>query len=112
MALTPKPLADGQLPNAPGTLYTAPPGTIVYVTVVSFVNTSASARTINFYYKRAGGTSRRIVFAKDYQLEAGAADGHYANQKGALLLAAGDSLEGDASAASAVDYVIMGVEDA
>jgi hypothetical protein len=108
MTLTPKILADGQLPAVKTTLYTVPAVTIAAVKFVRLVNTTAGALTLNLYLKKSGGTSRRIV-PKDYSLAAGAMlDVMDAVQT--ISLAAGDVMEGDCSSATSVDYVIDGGE--
>lgn len=103
MANTPLAIADGQLPNAKGTLYTCPAATIVVVQTLSVVNTDASDRTVNFYVNRSG-TSRRI-WDKDKSVPVGEA--RYYDQ-GLVVLEAGDLLEGDASVLNVVDYVVSG----
>jgi hypothetical protein len=92
--------ADGQLPAAKGTLYTMAADGFVKVTVV---NTDTVARTVNIYVNPAG-TSRRVS-SKDQSLGAGerAAFGLHALQSG-------DLVEGDASAATIVDYKVDVVE--
>lgn len=106
--LTPKLLADGQLPSSQGALYTCPALTTAAVKFFRLVNTSASAVTVNLYVKKSGGTGRRIV-PKDYALAAGAMlDVFDAVQN--LPLGAGDAIEGQCSAATTVDYVLGGGE--
>lgn len=103
-----KSLADGQLASpSKATLYTAPAATQAVVNCITLVNTDGSARTVNLYFKASGGTSRRII-PKDLSLAAGAG---FAYDK-SISLEAADILEGDASAATVVDYVINGVENA
>lgn len=101
MALTPF-NTNGQLPNAKGTLYTAT--ATVIIRSVRLVNTDSSARTVNLYVKT--GTSRRII-PKDLSLAVGAA---YLDDTG-FELNSGDLIEGDASAATVVDYVISGAHN-
>lgn len=99
-------LADGQLPNAKGTLYTCPASTIAHVSHIILCNATAGAITVNLYVKRSGSTSRRI-YTKDASLAGGA----YVKLPGedtAYRLSAGDVIEGDASAATSVDYFIDG----
>lgn len=106
--LTPKILADGQLPNSKAALYTCPAQTVAALKFFRLVNTSASAVTLNLYVKKSGGTSRRII-PKDYSLAAGAMlDALDAVQN--ISLSAGDAVEGDCSAATTVDYVLSGGE--
>lgn len=98
MALTAALLANGQLPSSKGTLYTAT-GPVIIKNVI-LVNTDASARTVNLYVKR---TTSRQVTPVALSLAAGAM---YTSEE--LTLSSGDLLEGDASAASVVDYSVHG----
>jgi len=104
--LTIKQLAQGQLPNSKGTLYTTPDLTQTVINSIVLVNTDSAARTVNLYLKH--GTSRRLIPVASI-LPAGAS-GYSDSDK--LTLGAGDLIEGDASVASVVDYVISGWESA
>lgn len=105
MASTIKNLGNGQLDSSTTVLYTVPTGMEAVVLNIVLVNTDSSARTVNLYYKRSGGTRRRIV-SKDSTLDAG-----FTLEKTAkVTMQADDTIEGDASAAAVVDYVISGVE--
>ena len=107
MAVTPKTLAAGQLPASKTTLYTVPGATQALLTI-TLVATGASDRNANLYLKRSGGTSRRII-PKDMLMNPG--DAAYLDHQGRpYALSAGDEIEGDASAASEVDYTIDGME--
>lgn len=106
MAIVGQTLADGQLPNTKGTLYTVPVGKVAHITIVSLVNADTASHTVNLYVKRSGGTSRRII-GKAVNLPVGADYQFPDNAKG-LKLSAGDLIEGDADAASKVDYLISG----
>lgn len=99
-------LADGQLPNAKAALYTVPVSTQVFLSG-TLVNTDASARTINIYVKRSGSVSRRIV-PKDMSIAAGASV-EFGRDGRPYSLSAGDVIEGDASAATTIDYLLDGV---
>jgi hypothetical protein len=103
MALTPLAIADGQLPAAKGTLYTCPALTTVIITTFSLSHTGAADRTINLYVNRTG-TSRRIL-GKNRAMVVGDS---IEKDKTAIVLEAGDLLEGDASAAAEIDYVFSG----
>lgn len=105
MPLALKELADGQLPAAKATLYTVPALTTTLVLNIVLVNVTAGAITVNLYKKKSGGASRRII---DQALSI-AANGSV-RMKGGFTLEAGAVLEGDASAATSIDYVISGVE--
>ena len=95
---------DGQLPVSKTTLFTATVPTLVGEIVL--VNTDGSARMCNVYVNRTG-TSRRIM-AKDLSVAAGGE----VRRAMATTLLAGDTIEGDASAATVVDIVISGAKDA
>jgi hypothetical protein len=99
MALTAALLANGQLPAAKGTLFTASSATIIKS--ITLVNTDASARTINLYIKR---TTSRYITPVAYSLAAGAS---FIDDT-VRTLSNGDLIEGDASAATVVDYTIAG----
>lgn len=106
MAIVGGTFAQGQLATSKATLYTVGVGVVAHVTQIILVNTDASARTVNIYIKMSGGTSRRII-AKDLSLAAGASY-WVPISPSALRLSAGDLIEGDASAATVVDYTISG----
>ena len=106
MAFTIVALAEGQLPAATAALYTSPALTTTIVKSIVFTNTDVVGRIINLYINSAG-TPRRIT-PKDLSLDAGymgVCDDIY-------TLSAGDTIEGDADAATIVDYVINGVQEA
>lgn len=107
MAVAIKTLAAGQLPNTKTTLYTVPASTSALLTI-TLAATGASARTVNIYIKRSGGTSRRVL-GMDTNMDPG--DVGYIDHEGRpWSLATGDIVEGDASAATEIDYTIDGVE--
>jgi hypothetical protein len=97
---TQAPLADGQLPATVAALFTATALTLVKTIVVT--NTAAVAKTINIYVNR--GTRRRI-FPVDMSLAAGAS----ATFDSPFSLSIGNSIDGDASSATTIDYFISGV---
>jgi hypothetical protein len=97
-------LANGQLPNVKGTLYTCPALTTVIIKTVSYVNTGA-ALSVNLYVTKAAGTSRRVIpnnmtLGTDFSML-------YDDE---ITLEAGDYIDGDATNATQVDYTINGVE--
>src|SRR5688572_11758159 len=104
-------LADGQLAAAKATLYPTPSTSGVRVVIprggLILVNTDVAARTVNVYVKR-GATSRRVI-PKDYTLQAGN-DGTYVNPS-VIVLESSDLLEGDASVANVVDFVVSGYRE-
>lgn len=63
-----KQMADGQLPNSIGDLYTADSADIV--TAIILVNTNTSVEAVNLYLTPSGGTARRLI-AKDTSLGVG-----------------------------------------
>jgi hypothetical protein len=105
MAATIKNLYEGQLPNAKTALYTVPGATTAVVLVIISVNTDGSARTMNLYYKKSGGTSRRLI-PNDMPINSHAK----ATVEEKITMGAGDAIEGDASLAGVIDTVISGVE--
>lgn len=100
---TPKVLAEGQLSSSKGTLYTVPTSTGAYIKQISFYNNNAAAQTINLYLK-PGSTSRQVKRYVLAQYESAIFDF-------STVLEAGDLIEGDSTNASAVDYVITGLEE-
>lgn len=105
MAVTPKPLGDGQLGAGISTLYTVPASTRTRVQLISLVNTDSSARTVNLYVNPSG--TRRRILPKDYSIPAGE---QVVLEDMGIYLDAADLIEGSASAATVVDYFISGVE--
>ena len=99
-----KQLADGQLPDTTGDLYTAPADTQVFVSAIVLVNTHTSSINVNLFILPSGGNARRLIppdmpFPSKYTLVYD--DG--------ITLDAGDKIRGDASVADKVDYTISGV---
>lgn len=108
MATTWKSLADGQLPSSTGVLYTVPASTRTSITYFAITNTDTSPRTFNIYITRVSSSARRIA-GKDWSI----ADGDFVNICDApegIRLSPGDTISGDASVGSKLDYVICGVE--
>lgn len=90
----------GQLPASKTTLYTC--GTLsTAVLKITAVNTDSVARTVNFYIKKSGSTSRRLT-PKNTSVE----PGYLLTVEVPQILTTADVLEGDASSASVVDYVV------
>jgi hypothetical protein len=98
-----KSLADGQLASSAGDLYTCPASTVAYVKKAIFANTNASARTITIYLTRSGSSDRIIA--------AGSLEQNETLEVENLILSDGDKIRGVASAATSVDYTLMGVEE-
>ena len=105
MALAMKNLADGQLPAVTGDLYTST-GVQTLIKTIKLVNTDSAARTVNIYLLPNGGTARRII-PKDCSMGIG----YMIEEECNLTLDAGDKIQGDASAATAVDFIIQGAQD-
>ena len=109
MALTVKPLYDGQLgTTAKASLYTVPSGKAAIVKNMRVVNTDTATRTVNLYYLRSGlsDTNARLVIPGNLSIAPGA----MAVEDNELTLAQGDQVLGDASVASKLDCVISGIE--
>jgi len=98
-------LADGQLPSSKGTLYTGPTNVRTLIKCITLCNThSTDARTVNLYVSR--GTSRRIIDV-DKSI-AGKASYVFSEP---IVIGPTELLEGDASAATSVDYSVHGVQE-
>lgn len=102
---TPKVLYEGQLANSKGTLYTVPASTKTYITSIRIFNTNVTTQTVRFYYK-PGSTSRQIT--QDSVVQYGSV---HTSTTGDVL-EAGDLIEADTTTATAVDCIIMGIEEA
>lgn len=103
MALNIKVLANGELPLVKATLYTVPALKAAFIRVL-VVNKSASFTQINIYYKKSGGSSRQMCprnmdFPTRYKCDL---------EELPFALEAGDQIEGDATLATSVDYVLYG----
>lgn len=99
MGTTLKTLADGQLPNTKTTLYTAP--SQVEVDSIRVVNEGAGDNLIKLYSK-PGATSRIIVDLTLHTKES------FSYTR--LPMNTGELIEGEATNASEVTYVIKGAE--
>ena len=106
MTVSIKSLADGQLANSKGTIYTTPASTETIIKSIILVNTNTSSETVNLYFKASGGTSRRLI-PKNTSLPAS----NSLIMDDLVTLEAADILEGDTTTASKVDFVISGVEE-
>ena len=104
MSLSIKALADGQLANSKGTLYTTPASTQTIVKSITFYNSGAGANVVNLYIK-PGATSRQLMKRTIITLDA-------AQWTTEITLEAGDLIEGDATTANEVDYTISGTQNA
>lgn len=109
MAFQYKSLADGQLPNAKGTLYTAPDEASIQT--ITLVLSAGGPHTVNIYLKRQGSSSRLLIppnLPMDVTDPAAAALVDVLDRP--LELSQGDEIEGDCSTATVVDYSITGAE--
>lgn len=106
MAFGAKVLADGQLADVQTTIYTVPASTKTYVRSLRILNTNAASQTI-VVWLNTSGTSRKVSqfvlaqneWAIDFDLDG-------------LQLEDGDIVEGASTNPTAVDYVLMGIEEA
>src|SRR5437879_3727636 len=107
MAVTIKPLANAQLgTGAQGMLYTVPAGKAAIVKTQRFVNTDTVSRTMNLYYLKSGAGSAQRILPPNMSLAPSA----LVVEQDELTMAAGDQIQGDASVASKIDFVISGIE--
>jgi NaMN:DMB phosphoribosyltransferase len=104
---TAKILAQGQLPNAKGTLYTAPVLTKAYVKFINAFNTGGGTEVVIFYVKLSTGTSKIICRASLATLE----QQRVIEKDETINLGPGDTIEGQTTTAATVDYTITGVEE-
>lgn len=102
MPIIPKVLAEGQLPASKGTLFTAT--TTVYLKYFRIANTSGSLSQTILIYIKPGSTSRRN--ARIVLVPNGSAD--VVDKDDAISLESGDTIEGETTNASTVDFIITG----
>lgn len=97
-------IVDGQLAATKTTLYTCPAGSKVIIKSIIVVNSNdTTIRTINLYVNRTG--TSRLICDEDKAIAPKTA--FVFNE--AVVLEAGDLLEGSSDAATTCDYVISGV---
>jgi hypothetical protein len=97
-----KSLADGFVPTTNGALYTV--DRTVAVRSINLFNTNALAQTIIISVKRKGRTTRKlrqIVLEQNWSSEV---------LENELDLSVGDAIEGITTTASAVEFVVSGIE--
>jgi hypothetical protein len=99
-------LANGQLANSIGDIYTSTSCTTI-VKSITLVNTNTTHEHVNLYVLKSGGTARRIIpqnmtLNQNYSLVLDTV----------ITLGSGDKLQGDTTTASKVDYVISGATQA
>lgn len=104
MAFVGKVLADGQLANAETVVYTVPASTTAFVKLIVWFNTAATSETV-VWKIRPGATSRTLARTVLAQNETGRCDDSF-------TLETGDTLRGQSTNATSVDYLVFGVEQA
>ena len=103
--ITIKNLANGQLANAKGTIYTVPASTQAVIKSITLYNTNSTAETVALYILKSSGTSRQIVGGSLV------ASGGYMIDDTEYTLGAADIIQGDTTTASKVDFTISGIEE-
>lgn len=98
-------LGDGQLGIAAVALYTVPALTYAIIKTITLTNSAVAARTVNLYVN-ATGVNRRII---PQNMEMGIDYTFIFDDE--LTLEPGDMIQGNASVAACVDYVINGIEE-
>jgi hypothetical protein len=106
LSMTPKHLADGQLPSVLGPIFTATKKTVV--TSIQIVNTDTTTnRTVDIRYSNPSGQRefcpKNFVFQAKHRAE-------MVDDEQYLVLEVGEQILGYCSVASTVDYVISGAE--
>lgn len=100
-------LANGQLANSIGDLYTSTSCTTI-VKSIRLSNTNTTWENVILYVLKSGGTAREIYrgfFGPNYYDEA-------IKGPGVLTLGSGDKLQGVTTTASKVDFTISGATQA
>lgn len=105
MTDTAKSLADGQVASSKATIYTVPAATSTFISGFSFSNTNAATQTLIVYRKRSGSTSREW-----FRVSLLINESSHAKEGDRCTLATGDLIEATTTTATAVDYVITGIE--
>lgn len=106
MAIEIKALANNQLSNTQGALYTVPAGKTAIVKSMRFVNTNdTTSYTMKIYYKRNSGTAR-LILPKDLSIAPKA----LVLDNDEITMEAGDEIRGEASTTNVIDYVISGIQ--
>lgn len=100
------PLADGQLPDAQGAIYTSAAGTKSLVRKFTLANTNAATQTIDLYLN-VSGTPRLMRRIELLQFESAdvLSDGEE------IVLDGGDSIEAVTTTTAAVDFYIGGATE-
>ena len=103
MAETYKKLAQGQLANSTGTLYTVPANTSALIGHIRLVNNTGASHTAKLYHD---GTTDAQAILPTLTIEAGG----WAEFSGGLVMEASDTMSGVADAATSITYTIYGME--
>lgn len=105
MAQTFKALADGQLPNSRTALYTVPSSTSAVVRSIILCNTGGGTESVILYVDVSGSPRKVAVL----DLSAGET-AHILDGGQSIILEDGDTLQGETTTATTVDYYVGGVE--
>ena len=103
MAETYKKLAQGQLANSTGTLYTVPANTSALIGHIRLVNNTGANRTVQLYHD---GTTDAQAILPTMTIEAGG----WAEFSGGIVMEASDTMSGVSDAATAITYTVYGME--
>lgn len=107
MAFTAKSLASGSLASSKTTIYTVPSSTKTYIKYLHLHNTGSTTETCIIYAKQSSGTSRiigRVVLLPNEQAD-------ILDKDSSLVLSAADTIEGQSTNASVIDYFMTGGEE-
>jgi len=107
MPFVSKPLADGTLPNAEGTIYTAPADVLcTYVKRIAFYNNNAAEQTIVVLLNMTGVARRwrRYVLAQHESVD-------LLDHGDVLHMGPNDLLRAFTTTSSAVDFIVTGIEE-
>lgn len=102
-----KQLGEGQLPSETADLYTVPGSTQCIIKTITLVNTNISAETVNLYVNPSSTGAARRFIPVDTSLGAN----YSLIFDDEITLGDGDSIRGDTTTGSVVDYIISGVEE-
>ncbi len=97
-------LANGKLAGTTAAIYTVPSNRVGNVKSIWLVNTHSAAVTVNLYVR--SGSNLRHITPVDLTLGIG----YRAVEDTPILLGPGEKIEGDASVADKVEFVICGTE--
>lgn len=107
MAFTPKAIADGEIPLAIGSIFTASAGIATYIKAITLFNKNVLNQVILIEVNRTGVNR----FWRRFELQQfESAD--VLDDGQTMILEAGDVIFASATTASAVDFTISGVEEA